>query len=124
MDLRQRDTLEIFFDDNIGHTTAHIVDAREVHTGEPLPFKVHMPPQFSQGKGLRNGRQPSLRGHDVHKPAFLQAIVGKHMLKVEPLNAILDPHYFVRAVHECVVAWLKSHADTADASVDRNPGYR
>ena len=55
---------------------------------------------------------------------LLQATVGKHMLKVEPLNAILDPHYFVRAVHECVVAWLKSHADTADASVDRNTGNR
>lgn len=34
--------------------------------------------------------------------------MGKHILKVEPLNAILDPHYFVRAVHECVMAWLKS----------------
>ena len=49
--------------------------------------------------------------------------MGKHMLKVEPLNAILDPHYFVRAVHECVVAWLKSPSDTTDASVDRKTGY-
>ena len=36
----------------------------------------------------------------------LQEVVGKNILKVEPLNAILDPHYFVRAVHECVLAWL------------------
>ena len=37
---------------------------------------------------------------------ILQDVVGKNILKVEPLNAILDPHYFVRAVHECVMAWL------------------
>ena len=32
--------LQIFFDDNIGHTAAHIVDARDVRSGEPLAFKV------------------------------------------------------------------------------------
>jgi hypothetical protein len=32
-----------------------------------------------------------------------QDVAGKHLVKVEPLNAILDPEYFVRAVHECVM---------------------
>jgi len=54
----------------------------------------------------------------------LQDVVGKHMLKVEPLNAILDPHYFVRAVHECVMAVLKSHAETSEQNADRNAGHR
>ena len=31
---------QIFFDDNVGHTAAHIVDARDVRNGEPLAFKV------------------------------------------------------------------------------------
>ena len=33
---------QIFFDDNIGHTAAHIVDARDVRDGEPLAFKVRV----------------------------------------------------------------------------------
>ena len=33
-------TLQIFFDDNIGYTNAHIVDVRNVHTGESIAFKV------------------------------------------------------------------------------------
>lgn len=35
------------------------------------------------------------------------------MLKVEPLNAILDPQYFVRAVHGCVLAVLQQRARAA-----------
>ena len=30
-----------------------------------------------------------------------QDVVNRHILKVEPLNAILDPQYFVRALHAC-----------------------
>ena len=36
------DTLKVFFDDNIGHTSAHIIDARDVVTGQPIPFKVSL----------------------------------------------------------------------------------
>lgn len=32
--------MQIFFDDNLGHTAAHIVDARDVRSGDPLAFKV------------------------------------------------------------------------------------
>ncbi len=41
-----------------------------------------------------------------------QDLAGRHVFKVEPLNAILDPQYFVRAVHGCVMAVLRdrSHA--------------
>ena len=35
---------QIFFDDNIGHTAAHIVDARDVRTGEPLAFQARLLP--------------------------------------------------------------------------------
>ncbi len=34
---------QIFFDDNIGHTASHIVDARDVRTGEPLAFQAGAP---------------------------------------------------------------------------------
>ena len=53
----------------------------------------------------------------------LQDIVGKHILKVEPLNAILDPHYFVRAVHECVMAWLTT-LKKPDIHGDQNASIR
>ena len=47
-------------------------------------------------------------------------MVGKHILKVEPLNAILDAHYFVRAVHECVMAWMKSSLKERDSFADHS----
>ncbi len=40
LDPRDNGTLKIFFDDNIGHTAAHIVDVRDVHTGKLVPFQV------------------------------------------------------------------------------------
>ena len=40
LDPRDKDTLKIFFDDNIGHTAAHIVDVRDVRTGKLIPFQV------------------------------------------------------------------------------------
>lgn len=40
LDPSDRDTLKIFFDDNIGHTSAHIVDVRDVLTGKTLQFQV------------------------------------------------------------------------------------
>ncbi len=43
----------------------------------------------------------------------VQDVVGRHVLKVEPLNAILDPHYFVRAVHGCVLSVLAQRAQHA-----------
>ena len=55
---------------------------------------------------------------DVHTLSVLavQNVVGRHMLKVEPLNAILDPQYFVRAVHECVMAVLAMRQEAAAES--------
>ena len=40
LDPQDKDTLKIFFDDNIGHTAAHIVDVRDVRTGKLIPFQV------------------------------------------------------------------------------------
>ena len=40
LDPRDKGTLKIFFDDNIGHTAAHIVDVRDVRTGKLIPFQV------------------------------------------------------------------------------------
>lgn len=57
------DIIQIFFDDNIGYSQAHIVDARHARTGEALPFSQ---------------------------------VNNAHLLRVEPVNAILDPKYFVR----------------------------
>ncbi|KAK9820202.1 hypothetical protein WJX72_007430 [[Myrmecia] bisecta] len=71
LDRSDPDIIQIFFDDNIGYGSAHIVDVRDVSTGAPIAF---------------------------------QDVNGKHLMKCEPLNAILDVHYFVRAVHECVLA--------------------
>ena len=49
---------------------------------------------------------------------MLQDLAGRHVFKVEPLNAILDPQYFVRAVHGCVMAVLRerSHTPREDAA--------
>lgn len=52
LDPDDKETLQIFFDDNIGHTAAHIIDARNLHTGEPLPFKVSSAPLLRSGKSL------------------------------------------------------------------------
>lgn len=52
-----------------------------------------------------------------------QDVVGKNILKVEPLNAILDTHYFVRAVHECVMAWLTT-LKKPDTQGDQNASIR
>lgn len=53
----------------------------------------------------------------------VQDVNGKNLLKVEPLNAILDPQYFVRAVHQCILAVL--HAREADAyqNASENAGF-
>lgn len=61
-------TSAIFFDDNVERDRAHIVDARDLHTGKPLPFR---------GEG---GTQ------------------GRHLVKVEPLQSILDEMYFAKAL--------------------------
>lgn len=62
-------TRHIFFDDNIERKRSHIVDARELRTGKPLPF---------HGDGGTQGQQ---------------------LVKVGPLQAVLDVDYFVRALH-------------------------
>ena len=63
--------VHVFFDDNVGHGAANIVDARNVRTGAGIPFA------------------------DVARA---------HLVRVEPLGAVLDPAFFVRAVHEAVLA--------------------
>lgn len=60
---------QIFFDDNIERLRPHIVDARDLRTGKPLTF---------HGDGGTHGRQ---------------------LVKVDPLQAVLDVDYFVRALH-------------------------
>jgi hypothetical protein len=53
----------------------------------------------------------------------LQEIVGKHVLKVEPLNAVLDPQYFVRAVHGCVLSALRARSEQNQRRAAENAGY-
>lgn len=59
----------IFFDDNIERDRAHIVDARDLRTGKTLPFAG---PRGTQ---------------------------GRHLVKVEPFESILDEEYFIEALH-------------------------
>lgn len=40
LDPEDEGNIQIFFDDNILHGSAHIVDVRDVHTGLPIPFQV------------------------------------------------------------------------------------
>lgn len=61
--------------------------------------------------GLDSLAETPFKVQAVSSRPVVQDVVGKHIVKVEPLNAILDPHYFVRALHECVVAWLRSHSE-------------
>ncbi len=58
---------QVFFDDNLERRCAHIVDARALRTGAPVPYETTR---------------------------------GKHLVKVEPLQAILDLDYFVRALQQ------------------------
>ena len=53
----------------------------------------------------------------------MQDVNGKHLLKVEPLNAILDPHYFVRAVHQCTMSVLHGREADALQHASENAGY-
>ena len=48
--------------------------------------------------------------------------MGRHLLKVEPLNAILDPHYFVRAVHGAVLNVLQARSVALDDRLARMAG--
>jgi len=40
LDPADENVIQIFFDDNIGHGSANIVDVRDAKTGEPLAFQV------------------------------------------------------------------------------------
>lgn len=40
LDARDQDHIQIFFDDNIGYGSPHIVDARHAATGQAVSFKV------------------------------------------------------------------------------------
>ena len=51
----------------------------------------------------------------------MQDVTGKNLLKVEPLNAILDPQYFVRAVHQCTLSIL--HGREKEANLQAIAGY-
>ena len=45
-------------------------------------------------------------------------------MKVEPLNAILDPQYFVRTVHGCVLAVLRARSEVNERRSADNSGFR
>ena len=55
---------------------------------------------------------------------MLQDLAGRHVFKVEPLNAILDPQYFVRAVHGCVMAVLRERSQAPREHVAVDAGIR
>jgi hypothetical protein len=40
LDTTDEDTMQIFFDDNIGHGSAHIVDVRDVADGSSIAFQA------------------------------------------------------------------------------------
>ena len=50
LDPADDDVIQIFFDDNIGHGSANIVDVRDVRTGEALAFQVSMDDTESRTK--------------------------------------------------------------------------
>lgn len=75
--------VHVFFDDNVGHGAANIVDARNAKTGAGIPFA------------------------DVARA---------HLVRVEPLGAVLDPAFFVRAVHEAVLAASSVSSSSSSSS--------
>ena len=77
-----------------------------------LEVRWEFPSCLSQGLLSRPVPLGSLLGPSMGPPCQ-QDVVGRHVLKVEPLNAILDPHYFVRAVHGCVLAVRAQRAQQA-----------
>ncbi|EIE23647.1 hypothetical protein COCSUDRAFT_66025 [Coccomyxa subellipsoidea C-169] len=112
LDAADQDVIQIFFDDNIGHGAAHIVDVRDVLTGEGLAF---------QARAL--SQTPACLAVAQITGWHITDVVGRHIVKVEPLNAILDPQYFVRAVHGCVLAVLRARSEMSEQHSADNSGF-
>jgi len=68
LDPSRTDVHHIFFDDNVQWEKLHIIDARDVTTGDPIPFVD---------------------------------VIDHWVVKAEPLEAIRDPDYFIKAVELC-----------------------
>ena len=64
----------------------------------------------------------SLGPQSLNLEQLVQDVNGKHLLKVEPLNAILDPQYFVRAVHQCTLNVLHGREADAFQNASENAG--
>lgn len=62
----------MFFDDNIGYSSAHIADVRNARTGESVAF---------------------------------EDAKNTYLMRAEPVNAVLDPKYFVRCARAVDCAW-------------------
>lgn len=69
LDPEDMSEIKMFFDDNIGYSSAHIADVRNTRTGESVAFE-----------DARN----------------------TYLMRAEPVNAILDPKYFVRCATGCL----------------------
>jgi hypothetical protein len=112
----------IFFDDNIEFDEPHIVDARDLHTGQtyrhlpsPLPRCCLPPLAFPTNSPV------CVCGRFVLNISLpLSVTANVFTFKAEPLQAITDPHYYVQALATCernYELWLKQpHNKPAAAS--------
>jgi len=151
---RDQEHIQIMFDDNIGYGSPHIVDARDAETGQPVSFRVRTHYSLQSGNGpckiswrwllliesshmlwcqhlfyctlLQQKWMPLtfLLVSCTVLIANVQEVNGKHLLKAEPLNAILDPQYFVRQVHECVVKVLSERMAKEQQAADQAAPFR
>lgn len=76
IDQSDYDTLQIFFDDNIGHNEECIVDQRDLISGEQI--------KIQESKGTPN-----------------TTYINQYMCQVDIIQAILKKQYFIDHINEC-----------------------
>lgn len=84
----------------------------------------HIQIMFDDNIGYGSPHIVDARDAETGQPVSFREVNGKHLLKAEPLNAILDPQYFVRQVHECVVKVLSDRMAKEQEAADQAAPFR
>ncbi|KAL3136782.1 hypothetical protein ABBQ38_005496 [Trebouxia sp. C0009 RCD-2024] len=84
----------------------------------------HIQIMFDDNIGYGSPHIVDARDAETGQSVSFKEVNGKHLLKAEPLNAILDPQYFVRQVHECVMRVLRDRMAKEQHSADQAALYR
>lgn len=84
----------------------------------------HIQIMFDDNIGYGSPHIVDARDARTGQPVSFKEVNNRHLVKAEPLNAILDPQYFVRQVHECVVRVLNERVARGQEANKRADDYR